>query len=153
MSVKGEGGVPPKSVTFFGENFVQKGGGGTPLTDKIRKVVFDPFPWTKNKCFLGKNTIFSTLLRTFFGRMSVNASAYTVASTYIVASTCTAASTYILAVLPPLQQSTMEQASMQTTVSEDDHKCSGTTKVRNSGLGEDQYHNAKIVWKRSEFWP
>ena len=83
--------------------------------------------------------------------MSVNASAYTVASTYIVASTCTAASTYILAVLPPLQQSTMEQASMQTTISEDDHKCSGTTKVRDSGLGEDQYHNAKIVWKRSEF--
>ena len=45
----------------------------------------------------------------------------------------------------------MEQASMQTTISEDDHKCSGTTKVRDSGLGEDQYHNAKIVWKRSEF--
>ena len=44
MSVKGGRGVPPKSVIFFGKNFVRKGGGGTPLADKIRKVVFDPFP-------------------------------------------------------------------------------------------------------------
>ena len=44
MSVKGEGGVPPKSAIFFGKNFVRKGGGVPPLRTKIRKVVFDPFP-------------------------------------------------------------------------------------------------------------
>ena len=46
MSVKGEGGgVPPKSVTFFLAKILSvKGGGGTPLTDKIRKVVFEVLP-------------------------------------------------------------------------------------------------------------
>ena len=47
MSVKGGGagvGYPPIRNLFFGENFVRKGGGGTPLTDKIRKVVFDVAP-------------------------------------------------------------------------------------------------------------
>ena len=63
------GGVPPKSITpflgifeqknvrkgvkdtphvrnsLFAENFVCKGGGGTPLTDKIRKVVFEGLPY------------------------------------------------------------------------------------------------------------
>ena len=44
LSVKG-GGVPPKSVTPFlpGKKSV-KGGGSTPLTDKIRKVVFEGLP-------------------------------------------------------------------------------------------------------------
>ena len=42
LSKKG-GGVSPKSVIFFGENFVRKGG-GTPFLDKIRKVVFDALP-------------------------------------------------------------------------------------------------------------
>ena len=46
MSVKGEGGVPPKSVTFFLAKILSvKGGGGTPLTDKIRKVVFEGLPY------------------------------------------------------------------------------------------------------------
>ena len=31
------------AVKYF-THFVRKGGGGTPLTDKIRKVVFDGFP-------------------------------------------------------------------------------------------------------------
>ena len=44
MSVKGGGGTPQIRNLFFGENFVRKGGGGTPLTDKIRKVVFEVFP-------------------------------------------------------------------------------------------------------------
>ena len=45
MSVKGGGGVPPKSVTFFLAKILSvKGGGGTPLTDKIRKVVFEVLP-------------------------------------------------------------------------------------------------------------
>ena len=60
--------------------------------------------------------------------------------------TCTAASTYTLAVLPPLWQSTMEQASMQITISADDRKCSESTKVWNSRLGPDLYQNAKMVW-------
>ena len=48
MSVKGGGGVPPKSVTFFLAKILSVKGGGTPLTDKIRKVVFEVFPkvWT-----------------------------------------------------------------------------------------------------------
>ena len=45
MSVKGEGGYPPQSVTFFfAKKLSVKGGVGTPLTDKIRNVIFDPFP-------------------------------------------------------------------------------------------------------------
>ena len=44
MFVKGEKGTPQIRNFLFGENFVRKGGGGTPLTDKIRKVVFDPAP-------------------------------------------------------------------------------------------------------------
>ena len=44
MSVKGGGGTPRIRNLFFGENFVRKGGGGTPLTDKIRKVVFEVPP-------------------------------------------------------------------------------------------------------------
>ena len=45
MSVKGGGGGPPQPVTFFLEKILSvKGGGGTPLTDKIRKVVFEVFP-------------------------------------------------------------------------------------------------------------
>ena len=52
MSVKGGGGVPPKSVTFFLAKILSvKGGGGTPLTDKIRKVVFDPFPYHAETLF------------------------------------------------------------------------------------------------------
>ena len=51
MSVKGGGGVPPKSVTFFLANILSvKGGGGTPLTDKTRKVVFAPAA----NCLVGK---------------------------------------------------------------------------------------------------
>ena len=50
---KGGWGVPPKSVTFFGENFVRKGGGGNPLTDKIRKVVFEAFTNRKKIVVLG----------------------------------------------------------------------------------------------------
>ena len=49
MSVKGGGGVPPESVTFFLEKILSvKGGGGTPLTDKIRKVEFEVLPKPKN---------------------------------------------------------------------------------------------------------
>ena len=44
MSVKGGGG-PPKSVTFFLEKILSVKGGGTPLTEKIRKVVFLVFPY------------------------------------------------------------------------------------------------------------
>ena len=44
LSVKGGGGVPPKSVTFFLAKILSVKGGGTPLTDKIRKVVFEVFP-------------------------------------------------------------------------------------------------------------
>ena len=44
MSIKGGGGTPQIRNLFFGENFVRKRGGGTPLTDKIRKVVFEVFP-------------------------------------------------------------------------------------------------------------
>ena len=44
MSVKGGRGVPPKSVTFFCAKILFVNGGGTPLTDKIRKVVFDVLP-------------------------------------------------------------------------------------------------------------
>ena len=36
---------------FFGKNFVHKGG-GTPLTDKIRKVVFEVPPKLKKKIIL-----------------------------------------------------------------------------------------------------
>ena len=44
-SVKeGEGGTAQIRNSFFAENFVRKGGGGTPLTDKIRKVVFEGLP-------------------------------------------------------------------------------------------------------------
>ena len=54
MSVKGGGGVPPKSVTFFLAKILSVKGGGTPLTDKIRKVVFEVLPkiWLqkKHKC-------------------------------------------------------------------------------------------------------
>ena len=47
MSIKGgEGGTPQIRNFLFGENFARKGGGGTPLTDKICKVVFDLFPKT-----------------------------------------------------------------------------------------------------------
>ena len=38
------GGVPPKSVSPFLPGKKSVKGGGTPLTDKIRKVVFDPSP-------------------------------------------------------------------------------------------------------------
>ena len=44
MSVKGGGVVPPKSVTFFLAKILSVKGGGTPLTDKIRKVVFEVLP-------------------------------------------------------------------------------------------------------------
>ena len=47
------GGTTTISVTFLVENFVHKrvvrGGGGTPLADKIRKVVFDVLP-KYNEC-------------------------------------------------------------------------------------------------------
>ena len=75
MSVKGGGGVPPKSVTFFLAKILSvKGGGGTPLTDKIRKVVFDPFPYrtatrqkfAENGVFRPKNTVFGPILDGFF---------------------------------------------------------------------------------------
>jgi len=48
MSVKGEGGVPPKSVTFFLAKILSVKGGGTPLTNKIRKVVFEVLPEEDN---------------------------------------------------------------------------------------------------------
>ena len=48
MSVKGGGGVPPKSVTFFLAKILSVKGGGTPLTDKIRKVVFEVLPKVQN---------------------------------------------------------------------------------------------------------
>ena len=32
---------------------LRKGGGGTPLTDKIRKVVFEPFPYKQRGNFFG----------------------------------------------------------------------------------------------------
>ena len=42
--LKGEGGgTTLKSVTFYA-NFVRKEGRGAPITDKIRKVVFDIAP-------------------------------------------------------------------------------------------------------------
>ena len=42
----GGGAVPPKSVTPSSPQILSvKGGGGTPLTDKIRKVVFEVFPY------------------------------------------------------------------------------------------------------------
>jgi len=56
MSVKGEGGVPPKSVTFFLPKILSVkggGGGGTPLTDKIRKVVFEVLPKKSYHSMLG----------------------------------------------------------------------------------------------------
>ena len=40
----GEGGNPQICI-FFGKIFVRKGVGGTPLTDKNRKVVFDVLPY------------------------------------------------------------------------------------------------------------
>ena len=44
FSVKG-GGIPRKSVTpSLPKKIVGKGGGGTPLTEQIRKVVFDVAP-------------------------------------------------------------------------------------------------------------
>ena len=58
---KGGGGSTPQIRNFFWRKFCPKRGGGTPLTDKIRKVVFDPFPWTKNKCYLAKKTQFLVL--------------------------------------------------------------------------------------------
>ena len=39
----GEGGTPQICNSFFAGKKIRKGG-GTPLTDKIRKVVFDPLP-------------------------------------------------------------------------------------------------------------
>ena len=42
--VRKGGGVPPKSVTPFLPGKKSVKGGGTPLTDKIRKVVFEVFP-------------------------------------------------------------------------------------------------------------
>ena len=57
MSVKGEGGGTPQICNlFFGENFVRKGG-GTPLTDKIRKVVFDVLPKTSNIFLLIRHVV------------------------------------------------------------------------------------------------
>ena len=43
MSVKG-GGSTPQIRNLFLVNFFFRKGGGTPLTDKIRKVVFDVAP-------------------------------------------------------------------------------------------------------------
>ena len=43
LSVKG-GGTPQIRNSFFAGKKIRKGGGGTPLTDKIRKVVFEVFP-------------------------------------------------------------------------------------------------------------
>ena len=40
----GEGGTPQIRNSFFADFFSRKGGWGTPLTDKIRKVVFDVAP-------------------------------------------------------------------------------------------------------------
>ena len=40
----GEGGTPQICNSFFTGKKIRKGGGGTPLTDKIRKVVFDTLP-------------------------------------------------------------------------------------------------------------
>ena len=42
-NVRKKGGTPHIRNSFLAENFVRKGG-GTPLTDKIRKVVFDFAP-------------------------------------------------------------------------------------------------------------
>ena len=52
-SVKGGSGVPPKSVTpFLPKKLSRKGRGGTPLTDKIRKVVIEGLPiLAKEKIF------------------------------------------------------------------------------------------------------
>ena len=44
----GRGGTPQIRNLFFGENFVRKGGGVSPLTDKIRKVVFDVLPYVQD---------------------------------------------------------------------------------------------------------
>ena len=52
-SVKGGRGVPPKSVTPFLPKILSKKGGGTPLTDKIRKVVFDVAPYFTANYFSG----------------------------------------------------------------------------------------------------
>ena len=43
----GGGGLPPESVTPFSlkKKSVKGRRGGTPLTDKIRKVIFDPLPY------------------------------------------------------------------------------------------------------------
>ena len=42
---KGGGGTPQIRNPLFAKIFVRKGGGGvTPLTDKIRKVVFEVLP-------------------------------------------------------------------------------------------------------------
>ena len=51
---KGGGGLLlPKSVTFFLTKILSvKGGGGTPLTDKIRKVVFEVFPKSNTNVWL-----------------------------------------------------------------------------------------------------
>ena len=43
-----------KMTKTTGQGSIRKGWGGTPLTDKIRKVVFDPFP----KEVIEKNTDF-----------------------------------------------------------------------------------------------
>ena len=46
LSVRGGGGGGTFHVrnSCFAKHFVLKGGGGTPITDKIRKVVFDVAP-------------------------------------------------------------------------------------------------------------
>ena len=43
MSVEGEGGTPKSVKKKLAKKF-RKGGVGTPLTDKIRKVVFERLP-------------------------------------------------------------------------------------------------------------
>ena len=66
MSVKGGGGVPPKSVTFFLAKILSvKGGGGTPLTDKIRKLVFEVLPKPKMLSVEKKGQISCMTLRTY----------------------------------------------------------------------------------------
>ena len=48
------GKIPVLSVTTSLPKVLSLKGGKDPPYRQIRKVVFDPFPWTKNKCFLGK---------------------------------------------------------------------------------------------------